>query len=154
MIRPMFAASQLAVAMLFFNLGSADAAEASPMWNASVAAALRTAAVENRPIVVFVTAKWCGFCRKMERETLANPQVARKLRDSFVVLMIDADEQPNLVERMRIEGFPSTLVFSPSGKLRDRATGYLSPAEASQWLDALNPKPSVDLPGPRQASAT
>ena len=57
---------------------------------------------------------------------------------SHVPLLIDADEQPTLVERFKIEGFPATLFFGPDGKCRGRTTGYLSPAKTARMLDKLS----------------
>jgi uncharacterized protein len=106
-------------------------------WHTDVASALQDAKTTNRPIMMFVTAKWCKFCHKMENVTFANAAISQKVDDNFVALLIDADEQPELIERFKIEGFPSTLFFGPDGKLRSRTDGYLSPPQASRWFDTV-----------------
>jgi len=132
---------------------SAAAADGSPKWNTDVAAALKVAATENRPLLVLVTADWCGYCRKMEQETFTTPRLAGQIRDGFVALRINADQHPELVQRLKVEGFPSLLVFSSNGNLVDRTTGYLTATEASKWLETVAPVSSNAWPRLRPASA-
>ncbi len=118
---------------------TASGADSTINWHGDVASALKEASTENRPIMMFVTAKWCKYCHKMENTTFSNAVIAQKVQDRFVALVIDADEQPELVEKFNIDGFPATLFFGPDGKLRGRAKGYLSPAKANRWLDKISP---------------
>ncbi len=118
-------------------LRAVSGADSAIDWHTDVASALRDAKTENRPIMMFVTAKWCKYCHKMENTTFSNAAIAQKVQDRFVALVIDADEQPDLVEKFNIEGFPSTLFFGPDGKLRGRTDGYLSPPQANRWLDKV-----------------
>lgn len=104
---------------------SANAAHADPiLWHKDLQTAAREAAVRGRPIMAVVGARWCGYCRKMQAETFPNPAVAAHVKDQFVPLLIDADEQPALVQKLNVASFPSVLVISPEQKIIGRFTGF------------------------------
>ena len=48
----------------------------------------------GKPILVYVTAEKCAFCRKMEKETWSDPRVAQADRTGFVPLKLHADTHP------------------------------------------------------------
>ena len=129
----------LLAVMLLIGPRLVSAADSPINWHTDVASALQEARTQGRPIMMFVTAKWCKYCHKMENVTFTNAAITQKVQDRFVSLMIDADEQPELVEKFKIDGFPATLFFGPDGKLCGQAKGYLSPAKAAKWLDKVSP---------------
>lgn len=106
-----------------------------PAWHSTPQTAQKSAIQQDRPIVAFFKATWCGYCKKMEQETWRNEAIQRKVEQHFVPLLIDADSHPELVERLQIELFPTTMVFGPDGKLRERVSGYQSLSRIEALLD-------------------
>src|SRR5690349_10671551 len=86
-----------------------DEPEASRLaWQRSYKQAAEEARQRRRPILVKVTATWCGPCRQMQKLTFMDERVRRRLRRDFVLLELDADEQSELVKDFRVEAYPTT----------------------------------------------
>ena len=98
--------------------------------------AWRTAQNESRPLLLFVTSSHCPYCRKMQRETLANPAVDRRVRNSFVGVVVDTESSAEVAARLRITGVPTTLVVLPDGRIVDRVEGYVSPKKLLARLES------------------
>ncbi len=73
------------------------------------------------PVLVDVTAVWCGPCRMLEPVI---KQVADEWDGKVKVVKLDADANPGLLMEYGILGIP-TLMFFKGGQLRERLTGFL-----------------------------
>jgi thiol-disulfide isomerase/thioredoxin len=80
-------------------------------WEADYKAALERSKKENRPLMVMMTATWCGPCKKLESETLSDPWI-RHFLSKFVV--VKAYEDREVEQTYGLNGYP-TLVFCDSG---------------------------------------
>ena len=73
------------------------------------------AAVEQiaptRPRLVFFHSKLCGRCRRVEG-FIAQVLQRRKNHGTFVLLQVEIDERPDIVERFRIDEVPTLLVVA------------------------------------------
>ena len=77
----------------------------------------------------FSGSDWCGWCKKLEREVFSKKKFLAGVTNDFELVYIDmpqdksllseraAEENPKLVEKYRIQGFPSALVFDASGEV-------------------------------------
>lgn len=74
------------------------------------------------PVLVDVTAVWCGPCRMLEPIV---KEVAETWQDKMKVVKLDADQNPALMNQYGILGIP-TLMFFKDGKLQERMTGFQS----------------------------
>jgi len=82
---------------------------------------------EGKPLLIYFHTGWCSWCRKLERETYSNDEVASLLNDNFICLKINAEEHPNLMTSYRIPGYPTVLFVSPEGEEMGRIMGYNPP---------------------------
>lgn len=87
--------------------------------------------------LLFVMTSWCGWCKKLKSETLADTAVCQILNESFNVAQIDADSD-SLVAYMdttvtcryfsgmiyHVGGYPTTVVLTKEGKLMGAIGGY------------------------------
>lgn len=72
------------------------------------------------PVLVDVTAAWCGPCRA------AAPvieEIAHSAPESLKVVVVDGDESPELVQTLRVRGFPTFIVFENGEEVR-RVAGF------------------------------
>lgn len=72
------------------------------------------------PVLVDVSAAWCGPCR------MAAPvieEIAASARGALKVVVIDGDESPELVQALRVRGFPTFIVFENGEEIR-RTAGF------------------------------
>ncbi len=49
--------------------------------------------VESRPIIVFLEADWCTYCKKMEREAFSKTEIFSKLNDEYWSVKIDIEDE-------------------------------------------------------------
>lgn len=91
--------------------------------------ALKRAAEENKYIVAdFSGSDWCGWCKKLDREVFDTEVFRKGASDKYVLLMIDspsdkkllsekaAKQNPGLVDKYGIRGFPTVLILDAKGE--------------------------------------
>ena len=100
-------------------------------WNATVFA---RAARERKPVLLSITAEWCGACHEMDRTTYADSRVAALVRDRFLPVRVDADRRPDINERYNLGGWPTTAFLTPDGELMTGGT-FVS---ADRMLEVLS----------------
>lgn len=85
--------------------------------------------------VCFSGSDWCGWCKRLEQEVLSKPEFKTALNGKFQLVYIDNPqnkevlsdrakvENPKLVKKYEVRGYPSALILSPEGEQIGR-TGY------------------------------
>lgn len=106
-------------------------------WKTDVRSAWQTAQAANRPLLLFVTSSHCPYCRKMQSNTLSSPTVARRVQDSYVPVMVNADDSAAIAAQLKVSGVPTTLLVLPDGRIADRVEGYVSPAKLQGRLESV-----------------
>jgi len=97
--------------------------------------------------IVYLTASWCGPCKKMKRTTWVDESVVSWLEEHAVVTPVDVDEQPKLAQQMRVRAMPTVAVFRGDTEIA-RNVGYMAPAPFHDWLGRAE---SGDLKPPASA---
>jgi len=125
----------LAAALLLATLTAAG--HAAPVawrdWNGGLAAA----ASSGRPVIVDVYTDWCGWCKRMDRDVYARPDVGEYLNSHFVTIRLNAEsgervsyEGRTLSARMlaggfRVTGYPTTIFLKSDGTHLANVPGYV-----------------------------
>lgn len=98
---------------------------------------LAEAKTSGRPVLVDVYTDWCGWCRRMERDVYARPEVRAYLDRHYVTIKLNAEsEQPasyrgrrhtqqSIAAEFGVTGYPTTLFLKPNGEHLVKAPGYL-----------------------------
>ncbi len=89
---------------------------------------------EGKVTVIYFTADWCGWCRKLETSAFVDPDVIRAA-EPFVFAKVDVDEEPQVAAIFGAFGLPSFYMINARGELLDQRNGYLTPTDLKQWLD-------------------
>jgi len=105
-------------------------------WYTSLETARRVAVAEKRPLYVEFSAVWCGPCQDMQHGTYRDPEVVRRLRERFVPVRSDIDNQAAIAARYGVTAVPDAVVLDPDGTPLLRATGYHDAAVFVQMVDA------------------
>ena len=114
--------SLTAVALMVSLSATANADHVN--WSSDVEQSLRVANESGQMVLMKFTADWCGYCKKMERETFTKPAVAGLVNRQFVPVLVDADKHKSLVQHLKIKSLPAVLVVSPQMVILKRINGY------------------------------
>ncbi|MBU1043477.1 MAG: thioredoxin family protein [Candidatus Omnitrophica bacterium] len=114
----------------------AQVSEGDFTWIRDINIALDTAKTENKPILIDFYTEWCGWCKKLDKDTYANLEVQEGLKQ-FVCVKIDAEKNKDLAKQYKINGFPSTAFLKSSGQLIEVVPGYLPPKDFLKLLDRM-----------------
>ncbi len=125
----------LLLALLMLAASGVCASEpAGSHWHRDWNSASKASQAEGRPILLFVTMENCFHCDRMCQNTYGNKQVLQDLRRSYVLASIDSDRYPNLVRRLNVRLFPTTLIIGPDNKVIDSMRGYVGPEQLRSRL--------------------
>ena len=119
------------------SVGFSSVATAEINWQRSPQSAIDAAQKSKKPILVYVATSWCHYCEKMKHETWSNHDVSQAVSSHYETLILDGDRNQQVVEQLRVTGFPATLLFTPEGQFIAKHDGYMSSSEAIQWLGAV-----------------
>ena len=100
----------------------------------------------SKPMIVLYETSWCSWCKKLNKTTLSDPEVARKINESFVAVKIDGEgsgiinyKDQKLTEReftksLGVRGFPTTIFFDSNGEVISGQPGYLDAEQMGNLL--------------------
>lgn len=99
-------------------------------------AALDRAKRERKPIVLDFMASWCVPCKRMEKETFADPRVA-ELLEQVVFLKVDTDDHASLARHFGVEGLPDIRFLTRDGIEMHRLNDFQDADLFSEALQGL-----------------
>ena len=93
--------------------------------HATVQQAWKSAATNNKPLLVMFTSDNCIYCRKMMKETYRHPAIMRMLSENTETVVAHARDYRDLVKKLGVRGYPSTLLVSPQGEVLEFMEGFV-----------------------------
>lgn len=138
------------IAFLFLGYGLASAQDVK--W-ISWAEATSLSETEENPKKIFVDVytDWCGWCKKMDKDTFQNPEVAQYMADNFYMVKMDGEGK----EPIEFRG--KTYNFVPSGRngyhelaaaLMQGKMSYPTTIFLDEKFNMLSPVPGYQKPEP------
>lgn len=97
----------------------------------------QTATQQQQPMLVMFTSDSCMYCKKMLAETYGQPAIQRLLAGNTQTVLAHAEDYQELVKRLGIRGFPSSVLLSPNGDVLDFMEGYVPPKEFVKRVSPL-----------------
>ena len=98
-------------------------------WLDDYDAALKKAAAEGKHVVIdFSGSDWCVWCKRLDKEVFDTDVFRKAAAGKYVLLMVDspskksllspkaAKENPKLVKKFKVDGFPTVVVLNPKGE--------------------------------------
>lgn len=97
--------------------------------------AIQKAKIEHKQVMLFVYSTYCPWCRKMERETLSDSEVIKRINDKFIFVELNKNKD-YIPQNFRPYGVPTTYVIDPQNiEKRYTMKGFKS---KSSFLNRIN----------------
>ena len=139
-------------AFLLFSTSSFNATAQEVNWLSwNEAMALAQSDEEPKKIFIDVYTDWCGWCKKMDKDTFQNPEVALYMSQNFYMVKLDGEGK----EPIEFRG--KTYKYVPSGRrgyhelaaalLKGRLS-YPTVVFMDEDLNLLSPVPGYQKPEP------
>lgn len=103
--------------------------------------ALKRAELEKKPVLLDITTDWCGWSKKMDRETFAELAVQKELR-SYVLIRLNpeaSDRNQKVADSFGADGLPTLVVANFQGEQIGQRSGYMNGKEMVEFLKEFTP---------------
>ncbi|HET9136722.1 MAG TPA: thioredoxin fold domain-containing protein [Candidatus Kapabacteria bacterium] len=106
--------------------------------NASFKEAQALAAKEHKIIMVDLYTDWCGWCKRLDKDTYSTEEVGSYADANFISLKINAErgEGVTLAKNGKVQGYPTIIFYNEKGEEIHRLVGYQRPADFLATLKA------------------
>ena len=115
-------------------------------WQKNYDSALEQAKKEKKLVMVDIYTDWCGWCKKLDRDTYSDKDVQAKLAKNFIAVKINPEKsQKNaqLAEQFGKAGYPHIVFLDSNGKKFSEIIGYKPAADFLQKLEQVSTKPNT-----------
>jgi len=85
------------------------------------------------PVLVLFSASRCNVCKLLL--PVLN-EIAHDYKDKINVFLVNVDEQDSLVNRFRLKGIPTLLIFN-NGEVKERITGFHPKKQLSDLINNI-----------------
>lgn len=112
-------------------------AEPQIQWFDSLESGWKAARETGRPMVIFITSEHCAYCDAMKKNTLCESSVRDRLLERFIPIRLRPDSNAQVLSRVEVTAFPTTLVALPRGKVVAHRIGYQPVDQFHQFLSEV-----------------
>ena len=108
-------------------------------WENNISVAFSKAQEENKTVMVFVSSKYCQWCKKIKNDTLLDANVSKRLKNYILVKTLkDSKEAQQYLPK--VQYVPTIFFYSPKKELYERVTGYFGVFDFLSWIDDVETK--------------
>ncbi len=115
-----------------------DKKENSEVTYVSYDEGLKKAKQDSLHLVIMFETSWCGWCKKMDKETMTDPKVVELLNDHFVVAKVDGDKRRDLTKAYGVRGYPATWFLKHDGTRIAPINGFWPASDFAMLLEYIS----------------
>jgi len=123
-------------ATALFDVPMSTANPVSLEWK-TIAQALESAPKQGKLIILDVYTDWCGWCKRMDRDTYADSNVVAYLNSRFIASKMNPEKSGKLIydgkefsqgefgQALGVRGYPATVFFNEKAEVLTVVPGYI-----------------------------
>jgi len=106
--------------------------------------ALQKAKTEDKPILLYFTAVWCGPCQFMQQNIFPDHALTAYVNANFIALKVDVDSQTGrkLYYKFEHQGVPDFYIITAGEEILKRKIGGMKLNQLQSFLTLEKPKPT------------
>lgn len=95
----------------------------------SLSDALQKANNTDKKVFAVFESDTCVYCKQLRQNTLNDNQVMEKLNESYVVTIININDNPEIASKYNVYSTPTMLILDSEGNELQSIEGYWGPSE-------------------------
>lgn len=103
-------------------------------WHHDLQAAHKLAVASNKPLLIVFGAPWCGYCQKLEQETLADPSLAKFVNTEFIAVHQDFEKDHRVAEILEVKSLPTSVILNSDADLLGTIVGFVGKTDCQSRL--------------------
>ncbi len=101
-------------------------------------------------LLVDVYTDWCGWCKKMDKDTFTDPKVIDYINSNFYAVKLNAEDtqrtfdfmgkkynEAQMAAAMRVNSYPNFVIIDPTLQNITQMPGYREPAPFLEGLNSI-----------------
>ncbi len=92
---------------------------------------------DDKPVLLFIKASWCRWCKSMEQDTYSDPDVVQIVEKEFIPIRVDHERRPEINTRYNMGGWPTTAFLTPGGEAITGGT-FFDPKTMKALLEKIS----------------
>jgi|SRR5579872_3032929 len=94
----------------------------------------------GKPMLIVCGGPWCVYCKKLEKEVLGHPTIAKYINRTFIAVHLDSEKDQRAVQILEVKSLPTTMILSPDADLLGSVEGFVKVRDYATVL-----KQSIDF---------
>jgi len=132
---------RLITATIMGVLALSTVASAAVEWGQDYDTALAKAKTDKKLVMVDLYTDWCGWCKKLDKDTYSDKDVAAKVTKDFVPVKVNPEKSARnakLAREFGTTGYPHIVFVDAQGKKVSEIDGYLPAAQFLKQLEKIS----------------
>lgn len=92
---------------------------------------------QNKPVYLHFSAKWCGYCRKMEKITFQKEKIISYLNDHFISIKVNTEDQQKIARKYHVTALPDNRFLNKNGGPAYRVPGFIDSLALGFFLEYI-----------------
>ena len=100
----------------------------------SFSEALQKAKTSDKQVFAVFESDTCTYCHQLRQNTLNDAQVMEKLNESYVVVIINVNDSPEIASKYNVYSTPTMLILDNEGNELKSIEGYYGPEDLIKMI--------------------